>query len=67
MMMLKQAKSLTAGMRLDTDAGPAEIVNVARSRGGVFSARDQVIVTYVVRGIEMLAVFTPGQRIGVVR
>lgn len=64
--MTKQAKSLRTGMRLDTDAGPAEIVNVARSRGGVFSAKDQILVTYVVRGVEMFAVFTPGQRIGVV-
>lgn len=64
--MVKQARNLRAGMRLDTDAGPAEVLNVARSNGGVFSARDQVVVTYTVRGIEMLAVFTPGQRIGVV-
>lgn len=65
-MTTSQAKSLRPGMRLDTDAGPAEITNVARSQGGVFAARDQVVVTFSVRGIERIAIFTPGQRIGVV-
>jgi hypothetical protein len=60
------ATKLTAGMFLDTSAGPAEITHVARSQGGVFAAKDQVIVTYAIRGFERQVVLTPGQRINVV-
>lgn len=64
-MTKRTAAKLTTGMRLDTSAGPAEIINVARSQGGVFAAKDQVIVTFAIRGIERQVVCTPGQKLNV--
>lgn len=60
------AANITTGMNLDTSAGPAEVINVARSRGGVFAAKNQVIVTFRIRGYERELVLTPGQKINVV-
>jgi len=63
---MKTAAKLKVGMKLDTDAGPAEITQVARSQGGVFAAKDQVIVTFTIRGFERQIVCTPGQKLNVI-
>jgi translation elongation factor P/translation initiation factor 5A len=60
------AAKITTGMKLDTNAGPAEVVNVARSQGGLFAAKDQIIVTFAIRGFERQLVLTPGQKINVI-
>jgi translation elongation factor P/translation initiation factor 5A len=65
-MTKKTAAKLTTGMKLDTNAGPAEITNVARSQGGLFAAKDQIVVTFKIRNIEREIVFTPGQTLNVV-
>ena len=59
------AAKITAGMNLDTDAGPALVTNVARSQGGVFVAKNQIIVTFEIRGFERQIVCTPGQKLNV--
>lgn len=64
-MTKRTAAKLTTDMTLDTNAGPATITSVARSRGGIFAAADQVVVTFEVQGIERQAIFTPGQKVNV--
>jgi hypothetical protein len=64
--MLKTASKIAVGMNLDTDAGPALVTNVARSQGGVFAAKDQVIITFEIRGFERQIIATPGQKFGVI-
>jgi hypothetical protein len=65
-MIKRTAQKLTTGMKLDTSAGPAVITNVARSQGGIFAAKDQVIVTFEIRGFERQVVCTPGQKLNVI-
>lgn len=60
------AAKITAGMKLDTSAGPAEVTNVARSQGGVFVAKDQVVITFAICGFERQVVAPPGQKFNVV-
>ena len=65
-MSKRTASKIATGMKLDTDAGPALVTNVARSQGGVFAAKDQIVISFEVRGIERMIVCTPGQSLNVV-
>jgi hypothetical protein len=65
-MIKRTARTLSTGMKLDTSAGPAVVTNVARSQGGVFAAKDQIVVTFEIRGFERQVVCTPGQKLNVI-
>ena len=62
-----QARSLRQGMRIDTDAGPAEIADVHVSQGSIWAARGAVIVTLEESFHNITFTLRPQQRIGVVQ
>ena len=61
-----QARSLRPGMLIDTDAGPAEIADVHVSQGGIWAARDAVVITLSESFHGITFTLRPQQRIGVV-
>lgn len=54
-------------MLIDTDAGPAEIADVHVSQGGIWAARDAIVITLSESFHGITFTLRPQQRIGVVQ
>lgn len=62
------AAKIVVGDQVDTDAGPALVTHVARSKGGLFAPPPgAVCLTITNAGRELTLALKPGSRINVVR